>query len=61
MRNMSQFKFPMIIGKCVEWVIRVCLIVCWISRIMCLLCMFVYEWISVMGLRCLLAIVVICR
>lgn len=60
---MSRLKSPRRIGKCVEWVVRVCLIVCWISWIMCMSssCVGIYKWIITMGVRGLLAIVIICR
>ena len=50
------------IGKCVEWVVRVCLVICSILGIMRMsLCVGIYKWISTMGLRSLLAIGITCR
>ena len=63
MRNMSRIKSPMTIGKYVEWIVGVSLIVCWMSRIMCMSssCVGIYKWISTMGVRGVLTIVISCR
>lgn len=61
MRNMSRLMSPMRIGKYVEWIVRVYLIICWISRIMCMSssCVGTYKWIIIIGARDLLAIITI--
>ena len=66
MRNIFRLKSSMRIGKYVEWVARICLNVWCILGIMCMSssCVGIYTCmriIIIIGVRGLLAIVVICR